>query len=104
MCALTVLPGKLSIHPTDSFIIHAKRQVTLPISTPNQLPPSTILISPNGTNSVAKGNTIRLVSRKYVLTCQKLCIVMGKVPSCAAIETMTMPTTQLSARLFQSCR
>ena len=98
MCAGKVLPGRLSIHPTEWFISHARAQVTLLNSTPIILPPKARLISPQGTNNPAKGRTIRFVSKKYVLTCPKYNMVIGKVPNCAAREIIIVPIIQLKTR------
>ena len=66
-----VLPGRDSIHATEWFITHAKPYVIFVHHTPITDPPNAILTNPQGTNMVAKGNTIRLVSRKYELTYPK---------------------------------
>ena len=63
-CALTVLPGRDSIHSTAWFIAHERAQVTLPTISPTVLPPKAIVAKPQGTNEVASGRTMRLVKRK----------------------------------------
>ena len=64
ICAETVHPGRLSIHATEWFIAHESAQVTLLNHTPITDPPNAIDTNPQGTKRLAKGSTIRLVSRK----------------------------------------
>lgn len=64
ICAETVHPGRLSIHVTEWFIAHESAQVTLLNQMPATDPPNAIDTNPQGTKRLAKGSTIRLVSRK----------------------------------------
>ena len=63
--AETVLPGRLSIHPTEWFMSHATASVPCPTKQPMEVPPKAMVSSPKGTKTVAKGRTMRFVSRKY---------------------------------------
>ena len=46
----------------------ARAEVMRLKSTPAAVPPKAMEISPQGTKNVARGRTMRLVMRKYVLT------------------------------------